>query len=235
MPKKVRYIYSTSGEIVSLVTEDADGRLIRVDDPDFLNYIKTRESKKDTKIPESGKSEVKPGGATSFSLSEEPYCQSTMTEIPFLPEWAPWEGPVDMPEMVLGPGPTSIFEPEERKIGPCFPGPFDPKEPESGTFTIPVKVIPNVPKEQPEGDSVNHPSHYTSHPSGIECIEITRWYDFDIGNAIKYLWRHGLKHEEGMEDVDKSIEDLEKAIWYINDAIRTLKKKAEKEQKELKD
>lgn len=73
-------------------------------------------------------------------------------------------------------------------------------------------------------DNVNSPKHYTSHPSGIQCIEITRHYGFSIGNAIKYLWRAGLKHEEGMEDKQKEIEDLRKAIWYINDRIEQLLK-----------
>ena len=72
-------------------------------------------------------------------------------------------------------------------------------------------------------DMVNHPSHYTSHPSGVECITITRHYCFAIGSAIKYLWRAGLKKEEGMEDREKEIQDLEKAIWYINDRIAQLK------------
>ena len=76
--------------------------------------------------------------------------------------------------------------------------------------------------EEKENDSVNHPSHYTSHPSGIECIEITRHYCFSIGNAIKYLWRAGLKKEMGLEDREKEIEDLRKAIWYIKDRIKQL-------------
>lgn len=71
-------------------------------------------------------------------------------------------------------------------------------------------------------DSVNSPKHYTSHPSGVECIEITRHYCFAIGNAIKYLWRAGLKSEEGMSDIDKEIEDLKKAKWYIDDRIAQL-------------
>ena len=74
-------------------------------------------------------------------------------------------------------------------------------------------------------DKVNSPKHYTSHPSGIECIEVTRWYDFCIGNAIKYLWRAGLKSEKGYSDVDKQIEDLKKAVWYINDEIKSLEEK----------
>ena len=77
-------------------------------------------------------------------------------------------------------------------------------------------------KEEVNTDNVNHPKHYTSHPSGIECIEITRHHNFDIGNAIKYLWRAGLKSEEGMEDSDKQAEDLNKAIWYIKDEIKRI-------------
>lgn len=71
-------------------------------------------------------------------------------------------------------------------------------------------------------DNVNHPKHYTSHPSGVECIEIVQHHDFCIGNAIKYLWRAGLKTEVGMVDKDKHVEDLEKAIWYINREIQML-------------
>ena len=71
-------------------------------------------------------------------------------------------------------------------------------------------------------DNVNHPAHYNSHPSGIECIEIARHHNFNIGNSIKYLWRAGLKSEEGMEDTDKQIEDLNKAIWYIQDEIKRI-------------
>ena len=76
-------------------------------------------------------------------------------------------------------------------------------------------------KEQ-KADNVNHPAHYNSHPSGIECIEIARHHNFNIGNTIKYLWRAGLKSEEGMEDTDKQVEDLNKAIWYIKDEIKRI-------------
>lgn len=65
-------------------------------------------------------------------------------------------------------------------------------------------------------DNVNHPKHYTSDPSGIECIQITQHRNFCIGNAIKYLWRAGLK------DSNTQIEDLNKAIWYINKEIERL-------------
>lgn len=60
-------------------------------------------------------------------------------------------------------------------------------------------------------DVVNHPSHYTSHPSGIECIQITEHMGFCIGNAIKYLWRADLKNN--------ALEDLQKAAWYIQREI----------------
>lgn len=71
-------------------------------------------------------------------------------------------------------------------------------------------------------DSVNHPKHYTSHPSKVECIEITEHYNFCIGNAIKYLWRCGLKDEALTDPKLKQIEDLKKAIWYINREISNL-------------
>lgn len=62
-------------------------------------------------------------------------------------------------------------------------------------------------------DMVNRPPHYTSHPSGIECIEITEHMSFLMGNAMKYLWRADLKN---------GTEDLKKAKWYID---RELKKR----------
>ena len=64
-------------------------------------------------------------------------------------------------------------------------------------------------------DPVNHPSHYTSHPSGIECIQVTEHFNFCLGNAIKYLWRADSKND--------ATEDLKKAIWYIE---RELQKRA---------
>lgn len=67
-----------------------------------------------------------------------------------------------------------------------------------------------------EVSAVSHPSHYTSDPSGVECIQITRYRNFNIGNAIKYLWRAGLK------DDAKHVEDLRKAVWYLNDEIERL-------------
>ena len=65
-------------------------------------------------------------------------------------------------------------------------------------------------------DPVNHPPHYTSHASGVECIRITEHFNFCIGNAIKYLWRAGLKGE--------ALEDLRKAAWYIEREINRLER-----------
>ena len=63
-------------------------------------------------------------------------------------------------------------------------------------------------------DPVNHPKHYTNHPSGIECITITEHMNFCRGNAIKYIWRAGEKGD--------AVEDLKKALWYINREINRL-------------
>lgn len=65
-------------------------------------------------------------------------------------------------------------------------------------------------KDKPN-ESVNHPRHYTRHPSGVECIAITQHMSFCLGNAIKYIWRSGEKGKE--------IEDLKKAAWYIDREI----------------
>ena len=62
-------------------------------------------------------------------------------------------------------------------------------------------------------DPVDHPKHYTSHPSGVECIDVTEHMGFCLGNAIKYIWRADLKG---------GIEDLRKAQWYIQREISRL-------------
>jgi hypothetical protein len=56
-------------------------------------------------------------------------------------------------------------------------------------------------------DPVSNPKHYTNHPSGIECIQVTEHMGFNLGNAIKYIWRADLK--------ENTEQDLKKAIWYI--------------------
>lgn len=72
-------------------------------------------------------------------------------------------------------------------------------------------------------DPVNHPPHYTSHPSGIECIEITEHMGFNLGNALKYIWR--------ADEKGNAIQDLEKARWYLDREIA--KRKDEKTTEEL--
>lgn len=71
-------------------------------------------------------------------------------------------------------------------------------------------------------DKVNHPKYYNSDPSGVECIDIVRHRNFNVGNAIKYLWRAGLKQEADKSSDEKQIEDLNKAVWYIIDEIHRL-------------
>lgn len=70
-------------------------------------------------------------------------------------------------------------------------------------------------------NEVIHPRHYTAHPSGVECIQITEHMNFCLGNAMKYIWRAGLKHED-------KIVDLQKAKWYIEREIARLEKRAER-------
>lgn len=70
-----------------------------------------------------------------------------------------------------------------------------------------------------EKDAVNHPPHYTAHPSGIECIEVTEHMGFNLGNAVKYIWRADLKND--------AIEDLKKAAWYVNREIEKRQRDAE--------
>jgi Protein of unknwon function (DUF3310) len=65
-------------------------------------------------------------------------------------------------------------------------------------------------------DSVNHPKHYNSHPAGIEAITVIEHFTFNLGSAIKYVWRHGLK--PGAD----AVEDLKKARWYIEREIARL-------------
>lgn len=87
--------------------------------------------------------------------------------------------------------------------------------------------------EKTAKDRIN-PDYYKNHPSGVECIDITRHYCFSIGNAIKYLWRAGLKTEEGLDNKEKEIEDLKKATWYINDRIKQLGGKENIKNKKLR-
>lgn len=67
-------------------------------------------------------------------------------------------------------------------------------------------------------EKVNHPKHYNSHPSGVECIDIIEHFECNISNVIKHAWRAGLKYGTSR------MEDLEKAAWYANRAVEKEKK-----------
>lgn len=69
----------------------------------------------------------------------------------------------------------------------------------------------------PEVDPINHPAHYTG-KNGVECIQVTEQFNFNRGNAIKYIWRAGEK------DKAREVEDLKKAIWYIEREITRIEK-----------
>ena len=71
--------------------------------------------------------------------------------------------------------------------------------------------------------TVDHPKHYNAHPSGIECITIVEHMTFNVGNAVKYLWRAGLKDET------TNVEDLEKARWYITREIERIRQDGEQQ------
>lgn len=60
-------------------------------------------------------------------------------------------------------------------------------------------------------DNVNHPQHYTSHPSGVECIQVTEHMGFCLGNVLKYVWR--------ADNKGNAVEDLRKAAWYLRREI----------------
>lgn len=69
-------------------------------------------------------------------------------------------------------------------------------------------------------DKIDHPSHYNNHPSGVECIQVTEYMTFSVGNAVKYLWRSGQKAGE------TALDDLKKARWYIDREIQRLERES---------
>ena len=68
----------------------------------------------------------------------------------------------------------------------------------------------------PKDPAVHHPPHYCQHPSGTECIEIAEHFPYNLGNAIKYIWRAGLK------DPSDPLTDLKKGLWYIQREVMRL-------------
>ena len=64
---------------------------------------------------------------------------------------------------------------------------------------------------------VNHPTHYGGEENIYEAIKVIEAWDlnFSLGNVVKYISRAGKKNE--------TIEDLEKASWYLKRAIQQIK------------
>ena len=86
---------------------------------------------------------------------------------------------------------------------------------ESSDESQPTQPTESSSKDAPtKTDPVNHPAHYTQHPSGVECIQVTEHMNFNRGNAIKYIWRAG--------DKGDVVQDLQKARWYIDREIQRL-------------
>lgn len=84
-------------------------------------------------------------------------------------------------------------------------------------LTIPASRKPKNNPEHPSDSAVNHPKHYNNNPSGIECIDVVVHLPFNVGSAMKYLWRYN--------DKGNPIQDLEKAIWYAQREIERIKTK----------
>lgn len=60
-------------------------------------------------------------------------------------------------------------------------------------------------------DMINSPKHYNSHESGVECVKVAEYFNFCLGNAIKYIWR--------ADEKGNAVEDLKKAVWYLQREI----------------
>lgn len=74
-------------------------------------------------------------------------------------------------------------------------------------------------------EKVQHPKHYNSHPSGVEAIDIIEHFTFNVGSAVKYLWRAGLKPNE------RDIDDFNKAVWYLQREVQRLTRMTSKQEK----
>lgn len=107
-----------------------------------------------------------------------------------------------------------MFTPEQTRD--CFPGRYDAEEaaPEIKAAKLRTHILSlsNEKEITMRNEDINHPKHYAGYPASIECIDITRHLNFQLGNAVKYIWRAGKKGGLG-----KEIEDLKKAEWYLGD------------------
>ena len=99
--------------------------------------------------------------------------------------------------------------------------PADMEQEEFREYVV-EEMMKKVNSEDDAVDMVNHPPHYTSHPSNVECITITEHMGFCLGNALKYIWRADLKG---------GVEDLRKAIWYIEREIQRLERSGNERKK----
>lgn len=128
---------------------------------------------------------------------------------------------------------------EERSLAPVegavpkLPGVFNPAQlpgvfntrPQLNGSAQPAHHMDDAPLQaSTQDDPVNHPRHYTSHPSGVECITVVEHMTFNAGSAIKYVWRAGLKGNDAEDKRTKRIEDLKKARWYLDREIERLEK-----------
>lgn len=77
-------------------------------------------------------------------------------------------------------------------------------------------TVSRIQAEVTRQSMVNHPKHYNNNGSGVECIDVVEHMSFNLGNAIKYIWR--------CNDKNNAVEDLQKAIWYIEREISRMKK-----------
>jgi hypothetical protein len=119
--------------------------------------------------------------------------------------------PRDVPETA---GPSEAEYAEAERVG-CGIG-CSPMKVRAGRCDhFPPRAAP-----VPPPDPVNHPPHYTAHPSGVEAITICEHMGFNLGNAMKYIWRADLK--------GAALEDLRKAIWYIQRELSRRERQAGK-------
>lgn len=126
--------------------------------------------------------------------------------------------PLDITELMKGTDFVDTHAYDKTRPGPSdlrAPRGDDDRSDSRGARPVPEDnpTPPSTGTTAPVGDAIN-PAHYRKHPSGIECIEVVRHMNFNIGNSLKYLWRY--------MDKGDPIENLQKAQWYIDDEIRRL-------------
>ncbi|TAL45476.1 MAG: DUF3310 domain-containing protein [Salinibacterium sp.] len=97
---------------------------------------------------------------------------------------------------------------------------YNPKKSQSSLVKHPAEPASELTVDQVD-DAINHPTHYTSHPSGVECITVVEHFGFNVGSTIKYLWRCGLKGGSTKQD---RLTDLRKAEWYVKREIQRIEK-----------